>query len=342
MNKAVSLACRSTLAVGLTLLATEIYPNSVAVRGLLCASLVSGLPTFRRVLMRQRFLLIWAGAGVGMLSETLFRDAPWFFLPCYFGLLCLLFFIGSKSRDAATMVIIVYGLSGSLDNKFLDSGNEPIFDGLYRALWCSIGLMTASLAFLIFPDPESPASPNPRPISQPVSFPSRDVIFLGFCATVAVSVGVVAVQYVASAFLVMVTLVWSISLCTMKDKSSLPGNFLMGIAGALLAIAFASMISSSTNNVMIFLSAFLAVFWFINWLKVAVPSLAPFLQFFLILFITAGAMSPKPIQSFDATLTNIYSILGGIVLATILWSIDQFLRSVELAVMRIGEKEVAL
>ena len=83
------MASRSTLAIGLTLLATEIYPNPVAVRGLLCASLVSGLPTFRRGMMRQRFFLLWAAAGIGMLTEILFRDAPWFFIPFYFGLVCL-------------------------------------------------------------------------------------------------------------------------------------------------------------------------------------------------------------------------------------------------------------
>ena len=336
MNKAVRMASRCTLAIGLTLFATEIYPNPVAVRGLLCASLVSGLPTFRRAMMRQRFFLMWAGAGVGMLSEVLFREAPWFFLPFYFGLVCLVFLIGSKSRDTATMVIIAYGLSGSLLNKFPGSGNEPVFDGFYRAFWCSVGLLAGSLSFLIFPVPKAPVTARARP----VNFPLRDCFYLGACAVISLLVGLIASQYLASPFLVMVTLVWGITLCTQRDKSALPMTFLMAIAAVIFALSFDVMIGASTNNLMFFLAAFLAIVWLINWLKFSFASLTPILSFFLIIFLTGAGMSPKPLQSFDVTLTNLYSVLSGIVLATVLWVIDQALRSVELAVERSAQKEL--
>jgi hypothetical protein len=55
----------------------------------------------------------------------------------------------------------------------------------------------------------------------------------------------------------------------------------------------------------------------------------------------AGAgMTPRPIQSFDATLTNLYSILTGMVLATVLWVIDQVLRFVEVTVERSAQRKI--
>jgi len=337
VNEQVRKAFRSTLAVGMTLFAIEIYPNPVAARGLLCASLVACLPTFHRALMRQRFLLLWMAAAVGMLSEVLFRDAPWFFTPFYFALVCLVFFLGSKSRDEATMIIIAYGMSGSLLNQYSGSVNEPVFDGFFRAFWCSFGLLAASFSFIIFPIPKSTRANR---VSH-VSFPVRDIIYLGACAVISLFVGVLAVQYLSSAFFVMVTLVWGITLCSQRDRSKLPMTFVMGIAGLLLVVIFESIIGASTNNLMIYLSAFLSIVWFINWLRFSNPSLAPILTFFLIIFLTGGGLVPHPLQSFNQTLYILYSVLGGIVMASVLWVIDQTLRSVELAVERAGADRLA-
>jgi hypothetical protein len=325
------------MAVGITLLAIEIYPNPVAARGLLCASLVSALPTFQRALMRQRFLLMWMAAAVGMLSEILFRDAPWFFGPFYFILVCLVFYQGSKSRDEATMIIIAYGMSGSLLNQYTGSINEPVFDGFFRALWCSIGLLAATFSFIVFPVQKSVHTSR----GLRISFPVRDIVYLGVCAAVSLFVGVLAVQYLSSAFFVMVTLVWGITLCSQKDKSSLPMTFVMGIAGLILEVVFQSIIGASTNNLMIYLSAFLAIVWLINWIKFSNPTIAPILSFFLIIFLTGGGLTPHPLQSFNQTLYILYSVLAGIVMASVLWVVDQTLRSVELAVERSAHRNAA-
>lgn len=145
------------------------------------------------------------------------------------------------------------------------------------------------------------------------------------------------IDYLASAFLVMVTLVWGITLYSTRDKSRLPMTYIMGIAALLLALAFDSVISSSTNNLMVFMSAFLAIVWLINWLRVSFA----YLSWFLIIFLTGSAVNAQPDQTFHATLINLYSILTGIVVATILWVIDQCLRSVKVAAEQYGKKEVA-
>lgn len=336
MNKPVRMAFRNTLAVGITLLATEIYPNPVAVRGLLCASLVSALPTFRRSAMRQRFFLMWMAAGIGMLSEVLFRDAPWFFIPFYFALVCLVFYMGSKSRDTATLIIIAYGLSGSLLNKFPGSGNEPVFDGFFRAFWCSFGLFAGVFSFLVFPIPKAPATAR----ALPVNFSARDCIYLGTCAIVSLIIGVAAAQYLSSPFLVMVTLVWGINLCTIKDKSAMPMTFVFAVLAVMAAVAFDSVISSSTNNLMVFLSAFMVIVWIVNWLRFTFASVTPMLSFFLIVFLAGAGMSPMPFQSFSFTLTNLISVLGGIVVSSVLWGIDQLLRAAELAAEQSWRKKI--
>ncbi len=48
------------------------------------------------------------------------------------------------------------------------------------------------------------------------------------------------IDYLASAFLVMVTLVWGITLYSTRDKSRLPMTYIMGIASLLLALTFDS------------------------------------------------------------------------------------------------------
>ena len=325
MNKPVRMAFRSSLAVGLSLLTAELLRYPHPVRAVLCASLVAGLPTFRGSFMRQRFLRVWAGAGIGMIMEAVFRDAPWFFLPAYFLMVSLLFGIGSKSRDAATMLIIAYGLSGSLENQFSDAGSEPIYGGFCRALYCTVGLLAASLSFVVFPVPK----PIPGYRVRPVTYPVRDTLFLGLCATLAMCVGLIAKEYLISSFTVLGSLTWGITLCTRRDKSGLPLTFAAGIAGLLAAMAFDSVLSSSTNTLAFYMGAFLAVVWLLNWVKASFPSMAPYLAVFSSILLACMVMVPEPIQSFGTTLRIICSMMSGIVLSTVLWVIDLSLRSVE-------------
>ena len=87
---------------------------------------------------------------------------------------------------------------------------------------------------------------------------------------------------------------------------------------------------------MVFMSAFLAIVWLINWLRVSFA----YLSWFLIIFLTGSAVNAQPDQTFHATLINLYSILTGIVVATILWVIDQCLRSVKVAAEQYGKRNL--
>ena len=329
MNIPVRYAARITLACGFSMVTAEILRYPHAVRAILSASLVAGLPTFRRALMRQRFLLVWLGGFVGMGIEALFRDAPWLFLPANFCLAFLLYSLASKSRDFATMTIVGYGLSGSLDNVFVSSGNDPVLGGFYRALYCSVGLTAASIAYLMIPVRKPPAVSR----VTPQSYPTRDLVFLGICASTAVWIGVLTSQYFASAFIVLMSLTWGVQLCTIRDKSVMVWNLSIAVLGLLAAVVFDVLVALSTNNFGVYLIAYLIVIFTMHWVKTSFPTIAPRLGLFTIVTSAGILMVPAPIQSFHGILKIQFSMFAGIILSTILWFIDRSLRSVEEAVL---------
>lgn len=328
MNIPFRYAGRITLACALSMVTAEILRYPHAVRAILSASLVAALPTFRRALMRQRFLLVWLGGMVGMGVEALFRDAPWFFIPVYFVLVVLLYRLASKSRDFATMTIVGYGLSGSLDNMFGGPSNEAIFGGFYRALYCSVGLAAASLAFFFVPVNKPPAASR----TVPTSYPFRDLLFLGFCASTALWIGVLTSQYFSSAFVVLMSLTWGVQLCTIREKTDMVWNFAFACLGLVAASAFDIVVSFSTNNYAIYTTLYLMVIFAMHFTKATYPKLSPRLALFTIITSAGILMVPAPIQNIQGILRVQFSMLAGILLATALWFIDQALRSVELSV----------
>lgn len=334
MNIPIRYATRVALAVGLSATTAEILRYPHAVRATLCATLVAGLPTFRRALMRQRFLLVWIAGIIGMTVETLFRDAPWFFIPAYFLLVVLLYRFASKSRDFATMTIVGYGLSGSLENMFTVSADEPIFGGFYRALYCSVGLTAASLAYFLIPLRKPPKGTR----VAPKSYPFRDLVFLGFCASTADCVGVITSQYLSSAFIVLMSLTWGVQLCTIKDKTTMIWNGTLGLLGLLVALLFDVVICFSTNDFGIYLAAFILLIFSIQWVRVKYPAMAPRLAIFAMITCAGTCMVPAPMQSFAQILKIILSMFAGLLLSTALWFIDRSLRSVEEAVLLWGKK----
>ena len=326
-------AARITLACALSMVTAEILRYPHAVRAILSASLVAGLPTFRRALMRQRFLLVWLAGMVGMGVESLFRDAPWLFLPAYFLLVVLLYRFASKSRDAATMTIVGYGLSGSLDNSYFSPVEEPIFGGFYRALYCSVGLTAASIAFFAIPLKKPPAVARIRP----VSYPFRDLLFLGVCAITALCVGGIMPQYLSSSFVVLLSLTWGVQLCTIRDKSAMAWNLGISLLALVAATIFDTAVVFSTNNFGIYLTLYLTVIFSMHFTKATFPAIAPRLNLFTIVTSAGILMVPAPIQSIEGVLKIQYSMLAGIAVATIVWAVDRSLRSVELSVERAGE-----
>lgn len=334
MNIPLRYAGRITFACALSIVTAEILRYPHFVRAILCATLVSSLPTFRRALMRQRFLLVWVGGIMGMGMQAMFRDAPWFFIPIYFLLVVLLYGFASKSRDFATMTIVGYGLSGSLDNHFDGMFDEPIMGGFYRALYCSVGLTAASIAFFLIPVKKPPAVARTRP----VAYPLRDLLFLGFCAATAVWVGELTNQYLTSSFILLMALTWGVQLCTIRNKSDMVWNLGVSFLALLSATAFDVTVAFSTNNFAIYLLLYLAVIFSMHYTKASHPAFAPRMALFTIVTSAGIAMVPAPIQSLQGIFRIQFSMLTGILLATLLWFIDQALRSVELSVAQAAER----
>lgn len=333
MNIAFRYAGRITLACAFAMVTAEILRYPHAVRAVLSASLVAALPTFRRALMRQRFLIVICAGLLGMSVEALFRDALWLFLPVYFVLVVLLYRFASKSRDFATMTIVGYGLSGSLYNSFSGASDQPIMGGFYRTLYCMVGLISASLAFYLVPIKKPPIASATRR----QAYPMRDLLFLGFCACTAEWVGVLTNQYLESPFIVLMSLTWGVQLCTIKDKTDMIWNLGIACFALVMAASFDTMVCFSTNNFAVYMALYLSVIFAMHFTKASFPKLAPRLALFTIVTSAGILMVPAPIQTFAGILKVQYSMLTGILLATFLWFIDQALRSVELAVMEAGK-----
>jgi len=202
--------------------------------------------------------------------------------------------------------------------------------GFYRALYCSVGLTAASIAFFLIPVKKPPAASATRR----QAYPLRDLLFLGFCASTAEWVGVLTNQYFTSSFIVLMSLTWGVQLCTIRDKTDMMWNLAISCLALVAAAAFDVVVAFSTNNFAIYLMLYLLVIFSMHFTKASFPKLAPRLALFTIVTFgrhpdgsRADPVHPRnpqdPVQHARRSPH-----------ATILWFIDRALRSVEEGVLR--------
>jgi hypothetical protein len=315
-------ACRLALGVALAMVAILILKYPHLFRALLAVSLIANLPTFRRVTMRQRLLLVWISGAMGSVVEALFLDAPWLYVPAYFLLIFASMALASRSRDAATMTLLVYGLSGSLiSGNIADSA--PIMGGFYRTLAVTIGIFAAALAFYIIP-----LRKGFRPqLPEPVNFRQRETFFLGFVGVLCLLVGHTFVPGNGS-FAIMGGLPWAIQLLS-APVSALKVRLGGAILGTLTAMFTISVLSASTNNVAVYVTVFALIMGTIGYLGYTVPFLKPgCAQFAVCLLIPAGVLT-APTQNFHLLFSIVEAMWSGIIIATLLYLFHEWLLRVE-------------
>ena len=86
-------------------------------------------------------------------------------------------------------------------------------------------------------------------------------------------------------------------------------------------------------------NGYLLVIFLMNFTKATFPAFAPRLNLFTIVTSAGILMVPQPIQTIQGILKIQYSMLAGIAVATIVWILDRFLRSVEFAVEQSGSDQ---
>lgn len=315
-------ACRLALGVVLAMLTilTLKYPHLF--RALLAVSLIANLPTFRRVTMRQRLLLVWISGAMGSVVEALFLDAPWLYVPAYFLLIFTTMMLASRSRDCATMTLLVYGLSGSLiSGNIADSA--PIMGGFYRTLAVTIGIFAAAIAFYIIP-----LRKGFRPqLPEPVNFRPRETFFLGFVGVSCLLVGHTFVPN-NGAFAIMGGLPWAIQLLS-SPASALRVRLVGAVLGTLTAMSTISILSASTNNVGVYVTVIALIMGTIGYLGYTFPLLKPGCAQFLVCFLIPTGLLSEPTRNFHLLFSIVEAIWLGIIIASLLYFLHEWLLRVE-------------
>ena len=310
------------LAVALALLAILILKYPHCFRAMLAVSLLANLPTFRRRTMRQRLLLVWISGAMGSVVEALFLDAPWLYIPAYMLLIFATMALASRSRDAATMTLLVYGLSGSLiSGKIVDSA--PIMGGFYRTLAVTIGIFAAAAAFSLIP-----LRKGFRPqLPEPVNFRNRETFFLGFVGVSCLILGHTLVTD-NRIFAIMGGIPWAIQLLS-APRAALTARLVGAVLGSFVAIFSLSVLSASTNNVAVYVTVISLIMGTIGYLGYRFPDLKPGCAQFAVCFMIPTGMLPGPIQHFQQVFSNIEAMWLGILAATLLYFLHQWLLGVE-------------
>lgn len=296
------------------------YPHCF--RAMLAVSLLANLPTFRRSTMRQRLLLVWISGALGSVVESLFLDAPWLYVPSYLLLIYGTMALASRSRDCATMILLVYGLSGSLiSGKIADSA--PIMGGFYRTLAVTIGILASAIAFYIIP-----LRKGFRPqLPEPVNFQSRETFFLGFVGVFCLVLGHTLVSD-NRIFVIMGGVPWAIQLLS-ASRPALISRLVGAVSGSLVAIFTLSVLSASTNNVAIYIAVISLIMGALGYLGYTFPSFRPGSAQFAVCFMIPTGMLSAPMQNFHLALSIIESMWIGIITASLLYFLHQWLLSVE-------------
>jgi hypothetical protein len=322
MSEAWRPACRLALGVALAMLTILTLKFPHLFRAMLAVSLLANLPTFRRSTMRQRLILVWVAGAMGSVVEALFLDAPWLYVPAYLLLIFATMALASRSRDAATMTLLVYGLSGSLiSGKIADSA--PIMGGFYRTLAVTIGIFAAAAAFSIIP-----LRKGYRPqLPEPVNFGSRETFFLGFVGVSCLIAGHTLVTD-NKVFVIMGGIPWAIQLLS-ASRPVLMARLTGAVSGSIVAIFTISVLSASTNNVAIYMVVICLIMGTIGYLGFRFPSFKPGCAQFAVSFMIPTGMLPGPMQNFHQPLAIIEAMWIGIILASLLYFLHQWLLSVE-------------
>jgi hypothetical protein len=282
--------------------------------------------------MRQRLLLVWMTGALGSVAEALFLDAPWLYVPSYLLLIYTTMAVASRSRDSATMTLLVYGLSGSLiSGKIADSA--PIMGGFYRTLAVTIGILAAAAAFYLIP-----LRKGFRPqLPEPVSFKGRETFFLGFVGVFCLVAGHALVGD-NKVFVIMGGVPWAIQLLS-APVSALRIRLIGAVLGSLVGFSCVTVLSASTNDAAIYIIVLSLVMGAVGYLGYIFPATKPGCAQFAVSFLIPIGMLPEPMKNFHQSLEIIKAMWLGIHTASLLYFLHRWVLSVEKAVV-LPDREV--
>lgn len=334
MSNQARIAWRMGTAIALTLFFFFLLhiPNSF--RALNTVAMLCGITVFQGGMMKQRLILIWTSGLMGMAIDALFREAAWFYLPAYMLLVYTTMHLASRSRDAATMMLLVFGYSGSVPTSDLFAA-DPIVDGFQRTIGVTIGVLVAILVFHIFPVKNRSAIHQ----LEPVRFGRRDLLFLAVSGAVLLCVAATLIKQYGT-FVVMLGLAWALGL----PKQSMAVNRLQlaGLAlGNCTALAFLTIFSASSNNPALYIPIIATLIGIAAYLGASHPTLKPAQGLFSI-----GVLVPCTFAFHSlADVTPLFPMFAamwiGVIVSSLIFLIFRTLEGAEKAVLTFNDPQRA-
>jgi len=302
-------------------------PNSF--RALNTAALLCSIPIFRSGLMKQRMILIWISGLMGMAIDSMFREAPWLYLCAFMLLIYTTMQLASRSRDAATLMILVFGYSGSVPTSDL-FGADPVVSGFQRTIGVSLGVIIAIIAFQIFPVKKGKIFHH----SDPVSFDRRDLLFLAVAGAALLCVGAAVVKKYDT-FVVMLGLAWALGLPTQSwavNRLQLGGLAL----GTCVAIVELTIFSASSNNLAVYIAMISTFVGIAAYLGTRFPKLKPAQGLFIIGSLLPNTTLFRPLPNVTALLPMIGSMWLGVLVSSLVFLIFNVAEEIEKKVLDWG------
>lgn len=329
MSSQFRIAWRMGTAIALTLFFFFLLhiPNSF--RALNTVAMLCGITVFQHGMMKQRLILIWISGVMGMAIDALFREAPWFYLPAYMLLIYTTMHLASRSRDGATMMLLVFGYSGSVPTSDLFAA-DPIIAGFQRTIGVTIGVLMAILVFYLFP------VKNRAAIHQlnPVRFGRRELLFLAVSGAVLLCVGAAVIKQYGT-FVVMLGLAWAVGLPT--QSMSINRLQLGGLAlGNCTAMAILTVFSASSNNIAIYISVIASIIGIVAYIGASYPGLKPAQGLFIIGTLVPCTFAFHPLANVTPLFPMIASMWIGVIVSSIIFLLFRSLEGAEKFVLMLG------
>ena len=334
MSNQTRIAWRMGAAIALTLFIFFLLhiPNSF--RALNTVAMLCGITVFQHGLMKQRLILIWISGVMGMSIDALFRDAAWFYLPAYMLLVYTTMHLASRSRDAATMMLLVFGYSGSVPTSdFFEA--DPIIAGFQRTIGMTIGVLVAIVVFYIFPVKNRAAIHQ----LEPVRFGRRDLFFLAISAAVLLCVGAGVVKQYGT-FVVMLGLAWAIGLPsqTMVVNRLQLGGLALGNCTALTLL---TIFSASSNNTAIYIAVIAGIIGTVAYIGAMHPNLKPAQGLFIIGTLVPCTFDFHPVPNVTPLFPMFASMWIGVIVSSLIYILFRSLEGVEKFALKDGVSQQA-
>jgi hypothetical protein len=121
---------------------------------------------------------------------------------------------------------------------------------------------------------------------------------------------------------------WAIQLLS-ASRPALMARLTGAVSGSIAAIFTLSVLSASTNNIAVYLTVICLIMGTIGYLGSRFPSFKPGCAQFAVCFMIPTGMLPGPMRNFHQILSIIEAMWFGIIIASLLYFLHQWLLSVE-------------